>query len=157
MIVVADTTPLNYLILIGHIDILEVQYGRILIPHAVLDEMLDPNAPASVRAWAKNPPHWLEILSPSTARNSFPANLDPGETEAIQLAEELHSDWILIDEAAGRDEARRRGLQTIGTLGILRNAHALGLLDLRIALARLKESGFHMSETLVQTILDSIV
>ena len=27
MIVIADTTPLNYLILIGHIDVLEVQYG----------------------------------------------------------------------------------------------------------------------------------
>jgi predicted nucleic acid-binding protein len=156
MIVVADTTPLNYLILIGHIDILEAQYGRILIPHAVHEEMLDHNAPASVRAWAKNPPHWLELLSPSTARNTLPPNLDRGETEAIQLAEELHSDWLLIDEAAGREEAQRRGLQTIGTLGILRNAHALGLLDLRAALSRLKENGFHMSETLLQTILNSI-
>ena len=156
MIVVADTTPLNYLILIGHIDILEAQYGRILIPHAVHEEMLDPDAPASVRAWAKNPPHWLELLSPSTSRNTLPPNLDRGETEAIQLAEELHSDWLLIDEAAGRDEAQRRGLQTIGTLGILRNAHALGLLDLPTALAKLKKSGFHMSETLLQTILNSI-
>jgi predicted nucleic acid-binding protein len=109
MIVVADTTPLNYLILIGHIDILEAQYGRILIPHAVNEEMLVPDTPVSVRAWAKNPPHWLEILSPSTARNSLPANLDHGETEAIQLAEELHSDWLLIDEAAGRDEPNDAG------------------------------------------------
>jgi predicted nucleic acid-binding protein len=157
MIVVADTTPLNYLILISHIDILEAQYGRILIPHAVHEEMLDPDAPAGVRAWAKNPPRWLEILSPSTTHNALPLNLDRGETEAIHLAEELHSDWLLIDEAAGRDEARRRGLQTIGTLGILRNAHALGLLDLRTALAKLKESGFHMSEILLQTILSSIM
>jgi len=157
MIVVADTTPLNYLILIGHIGILEAQYGCILIPPAVLEEMLDLNAPPSVRVWAKNPPHWLEILSPSTARDTLPPNLDRGETEAIQLAEELRSDWLLIDEAAGRDEARRRGLQTIGTLGILRNAHALGLLDVRDALVKLKDSGFHMSETLVQAILNSIV
>ena len=157
MIVVADTTPLNYLILIGHIDILEVQYGRILIPPAVHEEMLDLDAPSSVRAWAKNPPHWLEILSPSTAHNTLPPNLDRGETEAISLAEELRSDWLLIDEAAGRDVARQRGLQTIGTLGILRNAHALGLLDLRDALAKLKDSGFHMSEALVQSILNSIL
>lgn len=66
MIVVADTTPLNYLILIDQIDILEALYGRILVPHAVQEEMLDPNAPPNVRAWAKDPPHWLEILSPST-------------------------------------------------------------------------------------------
>jgi predicted nucleic acid-binding protein len=157
MIVVADTTPLNYLILIDHIGALEVQYGRILIPPAVHEEMLNIEAPGVVRAWAKNPPQWLEILSPSTVQNIWPPNLDPGETEAIQLAEELRSDWLLIDEVAGRKEARRRGLQTIGTLGILRNAHALGLLDLRDALAKLRKSGFHMSEALYQELLNSIL
>ena len=81
----------------------------------------------------------------------------PIDGGGIHLAEELRSDWLLIDETAGRDEARRRGLQTIGTLGILRNAHVLGLLDLRDSLAKLKESGFHMSEALLQTILDSIL
>jgi predicted nucleic acid-binding protein len=48
MIVVADTSPINYLILIDQIAILEALYGRILIPHAVLDEMLNPKAPSSV-------------------------------------------------------------------------------------------------------------
>jgi predicted nucleic acid-binding protein len=157
MIVVADTTPLNYFILIGHIGILEVQYGRILIRPAVLEEMLDMNALSSVRAWAKNPPHWLEVLSPSTAHEIMPSNLDRGETEAIYLAEQLRSEWLLIDETAGRDEARRRGLQTIGTLGILRNAHALGLVDLRDVLVKLKDSGFHMSETLVRAIVSSML
>jgi len=49
-----------------------------------------------VRAWAKNPPHWLEILLPSTAHDALPLNLDRGETEAIHLAEKLHSDWLLM-------------------------------------------------------------
>jgi predicted nucleic acid-binding protein len=157
MIVIADTTPLNYLILIGRIDVLEVQYRRILIPPAVHEEMSDSNAPQSVRAWARNPPRWLEIVSPSTARRFLPPNLDEGEAEAIHPAEELVSDWLLIDEVAGREEARRRGIQTIGTLGILRNAHVLGLLNLPDSLARLRESGFYMSEVLLQTILNSII
>jgi predicted nucleic acid-binding protein len=42
MIVVADTAPLNYLILIGHVDVLEALYGEVVIPPAVQDEMLDP-------------------------------------------------------------------------------------------------------------------
>jgi predicted nucleic acid-binding protein len=126
MIVVADTSPLNYLILIDQIAVLEVLYGRILVPHGVYDEMLSPKAPPSVRAWAKNPPHWLELLSPSTGLHPPVARLDRGETEAIALAEELHSDWLLIDELAGRNEAIRRGLQTIGTLGILVKDTVLG-------------------------------
>ena len=41
MIVVADTSPLNYL-LIGHIDVLEAIYGEVVIPPAVQDEMPRP-------------------------------------------------------------------------------------------------------------------
>ena len=35
MIVIADTTPLNYLILIGEPNLLPHLYGRVLIPTAV--------------------------------------------------------------------------------------------------------------------------
>lgn len=156
MIVVADTSPINYLILIDRIAILEVLYGRILIPHAVHEELLNLKAPSSVRAWAKNPPRWLEILSPSTGLHPPVARLDRGETEAIALAEELHAGWLLIDEAAGRDEAAKRGLQTIGTLGILREGHRAGLLDLRTAIDRLATTGFRVNQSLIQLLLNSI-
>jgi predicted nucleic acid-binding protein len=45
MIVVADTSPINYLILIGEIEILTGMYGRVVIPHAVREELLRPSAP----------------------------------------------------------------------------------------------------------------
>ena len=156
MIVVADTSLINYLIMIDQIAILEDLYGRILIPHAVLEEMLSSKAPAAVRVWCQNPPCWLEILSPSTALNPPVARLDLGETEAIALAEELHADWLLIDETAGRNEAAKRGLQTIGTLGILREGHQAGLLDLRTAIDSLTSAGFRVSQSLIQLLLDSI-
>lgn len=35
-LVVADTGPANYLILIGHIDILLVLFDRVILPTAVL-------------------------------------------------------------------------------------------------------------------------
>jgi len=156
MIVVADTSPINYLILIGRIEILQTLYGRILIPHSVHEELLSLKAPPSVRAWAKDPPIWLELLSPSTNLNPPVARLDRGETEAIALAEELDADWLLIDEALGRDEASRRGLQTIGTLGILREGHRAGLLDLRTAVDHLMSIGFRVDQLLIQKLLDSI-
>ncbi len=56
MIVVADTSPLNYLVLIGHIDILARIYAEVLVPQTVLDELQDSDAPAEVRAWVSAPP-----------------------------------------------------------------------------------------------------
>jgi predicted nucleic acid-binding protein len=39
MIVVADTSPLNYLIRLGHPEVLREIYGRVLVPHAVLENL----------------------------------------------------------------------------------------------------------------------
>ncbi len=40
--IVADTTPLNYLVLIEAIEILPQLYGRVLIPHPYLPSSLIP-------------------------------------------------------------------------------------------------------------------
>ena len=60
MIVVADTSPINYLVLIGHVEILPYFYGRILIPPTVWEELQDANTPDQVRTWIDQPPGWLE-------------------------------------------------------------------------------------------------
>lgn len=64
MIVVADTSPLNYLILIEHDNILPKLYARVVIPPEVLQELSHPQAPDAVRSWVKNPPAWLEVKAP---------------------------------------------------------------------------------------------
>jgi predicted nucleic acid-binding protein len=61
MIVVADTSPLKYLVLLGHIEILANIYAEVLVPQTVLDELEDRDAPAEVRAWVSVPPVWLQI------------------------------------------------------------------------------------------------
>ena len=48
MIVVADATPLRYLILIEAVDILPALYERILIPRIVADELQRPRTPLVV-------------------------------------------------------------------------------------------------------------
>lgn len=40
MIVVADTSPINYLVLIEQIGILPKMYGRVVIPHTVREELV---------------------------------------------------------------------------------------------------------------------
>jgi predicted nucleic acid-binding protein len=39
MIVIADTSPLNYLVLIGEAEVLRRLYGQVVIPEAVLREL----------------------------------------------------------------------------------------------------------------------
>ena len=51
MIVVSDTSPLNYLVLIEHSRVLPLLFGRVIAPPAVIAELQHPGAPAVVRAW----------------------------------------------------------------------------------------------------------
>jgi hypothetical protein len=64
MLVVADTSPLNYPVLIGHEAILPALYARVLIPPAVLTDLRQARTPEAVRAWVAQPPAWLEVRPP---------------------------------------------------------------------------------------------
>jgi len=46
--VIADTTPLNYLVLIGEIEILSRLYQTVIIPEEVLNELQNPATPTLV-------------------------------------------------------------------------------------------------------------
>ena len=56
MIVVADSSPLHYLVLIQAADILPTLYTRVLAPQMVADELRRTGAPAAVAEWIGNPP-----------------------------------------------------------------------------------------------------
>jgi predicted nucleic acid-binding protein len=156
MIVIADTGPLNYLIGIGEIEILPRLYGIVLIPPSVGDELRRSTAPEVVRAWIENPPGWLETRAPTQVPDAklLQARLGPGERDAILLAQELKADELILDDLRARKEAQRRQLHFIGTLGVLRSAGKRGLLDLKDALARLRQTNFHISEELLDRLLE---
>ena len=129
MIVVADTAPLNYLIQIDCAGLLPKLYGRIVVPASVMKELGHAAAPVPVRRWLAQVPDWIDVLLAAAAPEAELADLDLGEREAIQLAEEQHADLLLIDERKGRRRARQRGMKTTGTLGVLLSAGQLRLID----------------------------
>jgi predicted nucleic acid-binding protein len=51
VIVVADSAPLHYLILLDLADLLPKLYGEVLIPSAVVNELSSDGTPAKVRGW----------------------------------------------------------------------------------------------------------
>ena len=154
MIVIADSTPLNYLILIHQVDLLPQLFDRILIPPAVFEELQHEETPDLVRRWIAGPPSWLEVQALHSVPDPTVGFLDIGEWEAIALAEELQADQLLLDDADARREAARRSLPFIGTLGVLREAARRELLDLRTALVQLQETSFFVDPALIESLLD---
>jgi predicted nucleic acid-binding protein len=153
MIVVADTSPINYLILINEIDILQKMYGTVVIPPAVLEELQNLSTPVRVRTWLGNLPSWFQIRAPFLPADASLANLDPGAREAITLASELHADQLIVDEREGRNAALQRGIPVIGTLGVLREAATLGLLNIHKAVQLLKATSFYVSPEVLANLL----
>lgn len=152
MIVVSDTTPLNYLVLIGAVEVLPKLFDDVYAPEAVMRELADTRTPEPVRAWAGNPPEWLRVLAPS-ARLPSTAQLDPGEADAISLAKEIRAPVVLLDERLGRAVALAEGLVVIRTLALLELAAETGLLELRPALERLRATTFRVDQELTDAAL----
>ena len=151
--VVSDTSPLNYLVLIGQITLLPTLYGRVVIPQSVYEELNAPETPASVRDWLAALPGWIEVSFEQLEPVMVSGYLHAGERDAISLALRIQADAVLIDERRGREEAQNQGLKVIGTLGVIAAAHESGLLDLAETLDRLRQTTFHVSPKLLSAIL----
>ena len=152
MIVIADATPLNYLVLIHQAHLLPQLFGRVLIPPAVFEELHDPATPNPVRSWLADPPSWLQVQPLQSKPDPALDYLDSGEQEAIALAEELHADQLLLDETEARREAARRKLPFIGTLGVLREAARRELIDLPTTLTQLQATSFYVNPELIRSL-----
>jgi predicted nucleic acid-binding protein len=155
MIVVADSGPPHYLILVEQIDLLRRFYGQVTIPTAVADELRASGSPAAVRNWIVHPPAWVVVkVVTEDEIKSVTDDLDLGERAAIALAGTIRADLLLIDDAAGRAEATRRSLRVTGTLGVLRAAAEQGIVDVPEMLAKLKATTFYVDDDLIKTIFD---
>ena len=83
MIVVSDTSPINYLILIEQINLLPELFGEIIIPQAVKIELSDLAAPDPVQTWINQSPEWLKIQLVDQRSDEELDLLDLGESATI--------------------------------------------------------------------------
>jgi predicted nucleic acid-binding protein len=144
MLEVTDTSPLHYLILIGQVELLPRLYKHVIIPHAVMGELLHLSTPSAVRVWARAMPSWCEVKQPRQLIPRELFRLGAGEREAIVLVEELRADIPLMDDDAGRKAARQRALPITGTFGVLGTAGERDWADFPAAVAQLQATTFRM-------------
>ena len=71
MIVVSDTSPINYLILIDFACILPSLFQQVRIPQQVFQELSSPKAPKKVRDWIGNPLDWLTVETVAGGPETF--------------------------------------------------------------------------------------
>jgi predicted nucleic acid-binding protein len=146
-LVVADASPIHYLILIGAVDVLPKIFAKVVIPAFIANvELQNAKTPEVVRQWVSNLPPWTEIKHPANVES---LGLDLGEEQAIALAIELKAP-VLLDEKEARHIARGKGVQFIGTIGIIDRAAAKDLLDLRTALAELEKTNFYVNHKIIE-------
>ena len=126
-VVVADTSPLHYLILTSAIDLLPRLFQQVIAPELVRAELLDDEAPALVRARAMAPPAWFGVRPAPLDPGEDLIRLGTGERAAIALSGVLHPDLVLMDDRDGVVAARGRGFAVTGTLGVFDRAARQGL------------------------------
>jgi predicted nucleic acid-binding protein len=148
-LVVADTSPLRFLVEIGYEQVLPPLFQQVWIPGAVAGELRHERTPELVRRWAERLPPWIQIREISTSGfDPDSAGMDRGEWEAIALAREIDAHLLLIDDRAGVVAARGQGFTVTGTLGVLVEAAAASLLEIEEALEKLAKTKFRRTPDL---------
>jgi predicted nucleic acid-binding protein len=126
MKVVFNSSPLIFL---SQLDFLELflQYDyQFYVPKIVINEINAKQDEASnhVNVVVANNGLIVKQINLFSLANSINERLGRGEAEAITLATELQSDYVILDDFAARREAMRLGLNVKGTLAIVKKMMA---------------------------------
>ena len=158
MPIVSNTSPLLNLAIVDHLSLMHEQFGEILIPQAVFEELrVEEGLPGSQSILEAIEKGWLEVKEAKDQIfvKVLRADLDKGEAEALALALQVKAERVILDEREGRRVAKSLGLKVIGVLGVLLRAQREGKLQsLKSAMDDLrKKAGFHISSDLYSYVL----
>lgn len=146
---------------IDSLTLLRRLFGRVSITTTVRDEVLPvgtrfPEAAALTRELSEG---WLEVVEPP--RNGWrPLNpgVDPGEASAIHeaclLRDSGNAVLLVMDDRAGRREAKHHGIALIGTAAVIGLAKAQGLIPAaKPLLESLTRSGYFLGQAVIDAVL----
>ena len=150
---VANASPIIVLAKIGHLDLLTKLSLEVLLPQAVVDEIIagppaDPARQLIAGGWGSRAA--LQSISPDLIE----WGLGPGETSVLALALERAPATAVLDDAAARTCAKVFGVPVIGSLGIVVRAKKLGLLPSAAeTMQALRIAGLHLDDGVIRDAL----
>ena len=128
MVVVSNTSPLSNLAIVGRLALLREQFGFVLVPPVVRQELIQlRHTEAAHLLEGAFRDGWVQVtplLRPVPGH--LGAGLHAGEAEALALAVERHADLTLLDDGDARRRATEAGLRISGVLGVLLRARQNG-------------------------------
>ena len=149
-VVIIDAGPL---IALAKVDLLFVPqrlFSRCRIPNAVWSECRRKQGEDSRRIERAVEEGWLRV-KPAMNAGHFPPSLGRGEVEAMQLAVDTGQALLVLDDRLARREAKRRGLDYIGTARMLLLAEHESIIDdAEAVIRRMSEHGYRISASVVQ-------
>ena len=160
-VVIADAGPLIGLARIEALLLLRDLYGSVCVTREVREEILPAGSlfPDAIILSAALAEGWIEVVdAPGADWQLLNPGVDPGEASAIRLA--CH--WrdaggavlLVMDDRAGRLEARSRGLSLIGTAALIGLAKTQGLIPAAgPLLEKLTQAGYYLGKSVIEEVL----
>ena len=155
--VISNTGPLVALETIGLIQLLPKLFGMISVSAAVRREIEAGLERPGADLFAQQT-NWLHVLPDAPMPDAWLASaLDVGEAATIALALQQGGNLVIMDDRKGRRVTEQiYGLSVLGTVGILVRAKSAGLIEsVRPYLRRLQESGYYLSDQLMEKVCQS--
>ena len=147
--VISNTSPLIGLWGIDRLSLLRDLYIEVWIPRKVEKEFLAIDETFHQEVLDNAP--WVKVVDLTHPQDATVyQSLDAGEAEVFALANEHDARFVIIDEQAARQEAKKLGLPFKGVVGVLLEAKEEGLIDeIKPFLIALKQNGIYLDESLI--------
>lgn len=155
-VVIADAGPLVALSRVGQLSLLRGLFGAVEVTEQIRAEVLDGGVfPGQGDIAAALDAGWLRCHSVDLSewQPRYPG-VDEGEASALLLAASHSVALVIMDDRAGRAEARARGFPVMGVAAIVGLAKMEGLiLQASSVLAGMRENGYFIGNEVVAAIL----
>jgi predicted nucleic acid-binding protein len=153
---VANASPVIVLAKAGFLQILKDLPNELLLPEAVVAEILA--GPPSDLARQALEHGWGQRVAPASIPSEFVEwGLGPGETAVLAVSRERPTCEAILDDAAARACAKVFGIPLIGTLGVILRAKKRGLIaQAAEVLKAVRAAGLHLDDRIIRLALGRV-